>query len=237
MSVAAYELNTHREQKMTNTVIKIEEFDSASQELHMTLGINPDVFRDSMQSGLSLYKSVNKFHPVTAGGSRAWEEIVATFRTLVVDQNDGWRSIQQNGMPVLINSELNATIVITSGDENTGLKASHDPKTRNTKGQVTESFVGQNYDLFDDSTTTIFQPTDSHQTWVLLYTLDKAKSEVRYELSLPTNTSISGNKGKIKITEWQTRIIFPAISFNDIQVTIPSHEFTDDSDFFDIIKK
>ncbi|ENA2731161.1 hypothetical protein ABF107_003723 [Vibrio parahaemolyticus] len=225
---------------MNNTVLKIEEFTDLSSNLDLTLGINPVIFRDAMQSGISLYKSVNKFHPVTAGGSRAWEEIVATFRSQVIEQNEGWQAVQQNGMPVLINSTLGITIVMTSGDENTGLINSIAPKTKNAKGQSTESYVGQNYDLFDN-TANVEEPVtsavDSHQTWVLLYTLDKAKSEVRYELSLPTNTAISGNKGKIKICDWQTRVMFPAISFNEIVIPEPNTDFTDDSDFFNVEKK
>ena len=223
---------------MNNSVIKIEEFEESIPNLDTTLGINPEVFRDAMQSGVSFYKNVNEFHPVTAGGSRAWEEIVATFRALVIDQNDGWRPMQHNGMPILINKELGYTIVITSGDENTGVKDSSAPKTRNAKGEVTQNYVGRNYDLFDDDFTADSNSSaDKHQTWVLLYTLDKNKSEVRYELSLPTKTSISGNKGKMKICEWQTRVIFPALSFNNSVVPPFPHEFTDDSDFFDVEKK
>ncbi|MFX3887002.1 hypothetical protein ACJBV2_10385, partial [Streptococcus suis] len=80
-------------------------------------------------------------------------------------------------------------------------------------------------------------PIDSHQTWILLYTFDKNRLEVRYELSLPTSTSISGNKGKIKICDWQTRLIFPAISYNELVLPELDNDFTDDTDFFDIEEK
>ncbi len=240
MSVAAYRIKfAKRDLSMNNSVIQIQQFEeSTSPNLNSTLGIKPEVFRDAMQSGLSLFKSVNKFHPVTAGGSRAWEEIVATFRSSVIEECDGWHSEQQNGMPILINPEREITIVMTSGDANTGLLDTVSPKTRNAKGHVTQSYVGQNYDLFDDAPNQLTNiSADTHQTWVLLYTLDKIKSEVRYELSLPTSTSISGSKGKIKICDWKTRVVFPAISFNEIFEAEPNHEFTNDSDFFDVVKK
>ncbi|TMS94089.1 hypothetical protein CWB58_05940 [Pseudoalteromonas sp. S201] len=224
---------------MNQNVLKLEEFEDKFSSNDLTHGINPSIFRDAIHSGLVLSRSVTKFHPLTAGGSRAWEEIVATFRELVIEYNDGWKAVQQSGMPVLINSERGITIVITSGDENTGLKESSSPKTKNAKGQVTEGFVERNYDLFDDMNNVdeLFNPIDSHQTWILLYTFDKNRLEIRYELSLPTSTSISGNKGKIKICDWQTRLIFPAISYNELALPELDNDFTDDTDFFDIEEK
>lgn len=240
MSVAAYRVKPNRESSMGNTVHKIEEFTEI--DLEQTLGIDPTIFRDAMQSGISLFKSATEFHPVTTGGSRAWEEVVGIIRFRVVDKYDGWRAAQQNGMPVLINSSKAITIVITSGDENTGIVSADEPRTKNAKGQVTESFVGKNLDLFSiekDSNLVELSSIDSHQTWVLLYTIDKEKSEVRFELSLPTSTALSGNQGRIKICEWQKRVLFPAIAFSEaiINVTDSSQDFTDDSDFFNVEKK
>jgi len=104
---------------------------------------------------------------------------------------------------------------------------------------VTESFVGRNYDLFEKVNDIDAQVAsiDKHQTWVLLYTFDKSKSEVRYELSLPTSTAISGTKGKIKICDWQTRIVFPAINFDEFSLPEFNTDFTEDSDFFNIEEK
>lgn len=221
---------------MNSTVINIEKFEGSTSSFESTLGINTDIFRDSIQSGLSLYKNTNKFHPVTAAGSRAWEEIVATLRELVVGRHEHWQAHQQNGMPIIINAKLGVTIVVTSGDENTGRNNHTLPKTRNAKGDVTQNFVWRNFDLFGNDPVSIEPSIDTHQTWVLLYTFDKNTSEVRYELSLPTNTSISGSKGKIKICDWQNRVIFPAISFNDNVVVDIPQKFTDDSDFFDVVK-
>ena len=216
-------------------------FDSIKTEVadfSSTLGINPVIFRDAIQGGIHYFKGVNKFHPVTAGGSRAWEEIVAIVRESVVDQKVGWRPVQQNGIPMLVHAERGVSLVITSGDENTGLANETEPKTRNAKGEVTQGYIGQNYDLFDnnDDNETVFS-IDKHQTWVLLYVIDKRKSEVRYELSLPTGSCLSGAKGKIKISKWQTRLLFPALPFNDAVVTEAAQEFTDDTDFFDVVKK
>ncbi|EHK7404367.1 TPA: hypothetical protein KDY52_001301 [Vibrio parahaemolyticus] len=241
MSVAAYRINLTCEAKMhsTNNILTLQDSFDESPDLTPTLGISPTIFRDAIQSGLILYKSTTKFHPVTAGGSRAWEEIVASFRLSVVENYQGWKAIQENGMPILVNPPLGITIVITSGDTNTGLTDSLPPKTKNAKGQVTENYVGKNYDLFGsaEDTPQIIK-IDSNQTWVFLYTVDKSKKEIRFELSLPTDTSISGAKGKIKICDWQKRVIFPPVSFDDIPDDyVPGNDFTDDSDFFSIEKK
>ncbi len=220
---------------MNSNVIQVHDFQESTVDLTSTLGIKPEIFRDSIQSGLLFYKGVNKFHPVTAGGSRAWEEIVSMFRSSVIDQGEGWKAVQQNGIPMLVNSDLGISVVVTSGDENTGLISGEEPKTRNAKGHVTQGYVGQNYNLFEETPTVT--TIDRHQTWVLLYTFDKTKLEVRYELSLPTGASISGNKGKMKISEWQTRVVFTAIPFTSVVIPTSTQEFTDDSDFFAVVKK
>lgn len=227
---------------MSNTVLKIEEF--TEQNLDQTLGIDPSIFRDAMQSGISLFKSATKFHPVTTGGSRAWEEVVGIIRSQVVDKYEGWKALQKDGMPVLINAAEALTLVITSGDENTGILGMADPRTKNAKGQVTENFVSKNLDLFsileEETNIVELSPIDSHQTWILLYVIDKVKSEVRFELSLPTCTALSGNQGRIKICEWQKRVIFPSIPFSEVVIDVVAdseQHFTDESDFFNVEKK
>ena len=183
-----------------NVVKTWESIEESQQE--EVLSISKQVYIDAIQSGIYQYKSVNKFHPITAGGSRAWEEIVSAFRQMVVDQNQGWQALHRDGMPLLINSSEQLTIVITSGDSNTGLDVDIQPKTRNQKGQATQNFVEANYPLFEDVATIDVLPSkvDGHETWVFLYHIDKSKSEVRFELALPTETALSGSKGRVKIS-------------------------------------
>ncbi|MGF1810238.1 hypothetical protein [Vibrio alginolyticus] len=224
---------------MTANLAKVIEISDDSVHQGDVLGIDKTVFRDSIQSGIYQFKSVSKFHPITAGGSRAWEEIVAAFRETVISENNGWKAVHEHGMPLLINPSKQLTIVITSGDINTGLNNGIQPKTRNQKGTATQDLVNSNYALFEDVDGIDILPSsaDSHQTWVFLYTIDKTKSEVRYEMSLPTETSLSGAKGKVKISSWQERIIFEPLPFDDIQSHTLAPTFTDDSDFFDPVKK
>lgn len=224
---------------MNTNVVKTWELDESSLQDETVLSINKRVFVDAIQSGIYQYKSVNKFHPITAGGSRAWEEIVSSFRQMVVDQNQGWKAIHKDGMPLLVNASEQLTVVITSGDSNTGVDGDIQPRTRNQKGQATQSFVEANYPLFEDVATIDILPStaDGHETWVFLYHIDKRKLEVRFELARPTETALSGSKGRVKISSWSHRYLFEAVPF-DGQISNPvPPTFTDEADFFDPIKK
>jgi len=224
---------------MNSNLVKVWEQEDGSAQEESVLGISTQVFTDAILSGIAQYKSVNKFHPITAGGSRAWEEIVASFRQMVVDQYVGWKSIHRDGMAQLVNAGQQLTIVVTSGDSNTGLDNDVQPRTRNQKGQATQNIVEANYPLFEDIATIdeLLSSADAHQTWVFLYAIDKKKSEVRFELSLPTETQLSGAKGKLKISQWSQRFLFEPVPFEG-QISKPTPPtFTDDTDFFDPIKK
>ncbi|BCN24556.1 hypothetical protein [Vibrio alfacsensis] len=224
---------------MNFSLVKVWEQENGSIQEESVLGIKTQVFTDAILSGIAQYTSVNKFHPITAGGSRAWEEIVASFRQMVVDQGMGWKSIHRDGMAQLVNADQQLTIVVTSGDSNTGFDNDVQPRTRNQKGQATKNIVEANYPLFEDTTTIdkIQSNVDSHQTWVFLYTIDKKKSEVRFELSLPTETQLSGAKGKLKISQWSQRFLFEPVPFEGQMSKPTPPTFTEDSDFFAPIKK
>ncbi|MCD9475041.1 hypothetical protein C9J20_16350 [Photobacterium phosphoreum] len=222
---------------MATNVLKIENYEVNSSVVK-NVEIEASIFRQSVLNGINEFKKVNKFHPITAAGSRAWSEIVATFRQLVVTQDANWKSEHMCGMPILVNSQLLTTIIITSGDKNTGMQNAT-PRTKNEKGQVTKNIVGQNYSLFEEPNEIVssFTAIDPHQTWVFLYYLDKEAKEVRFELSLPLGTSLSGSSGKIKISDWKTRVIFPSVPFSGDDIDVVDTSFTDDSDFFEVIKK
>jgi len=224
---------------MNSSLVKFWEQEGGSAQDESVLGINTQVFKDAILSGIAQYNSVNKFHPITAGGSRAWEEIVASFRQMVVDQCVGWKSIHRDGMAQLVNAEQQLTIVVTSGDTNTGLDNEVQPKTRNQKGQATKNIVEANYPLFEDVATIdeSINSVDNHQTWVFLYAIDKDKLEVRFELSLPTETQLSGAKGRLKISQWSQRFLFEPVPLEGQISKAMQPTFTDDTDFFDPIRK
>lgn len=114
---------------------------------------------------------------------------------------------------MLINRDLNTTIVISSGNSATGIPINN-PCTRNSKGSATYDYVGHNYELWNSKDEDC---PDTHRTHVFLYHVDKEKKEIRFELSLPMYTRFSGKKGKIHIYKWQSRIIFESVSTHVIE--------------------
>lgn len=196
------------------------------------LGIDQGTLRRAVESGARVYLKATAFHPRTHGGVTAWGETVGILRQEL--SPFGWKSSDKNGLPVTANGELRISIVVTSGDKDTGIETGN-PSSNNDKGSATKKFVSSNYDMFEDDKLSVFssEPIDLHETWVLLYHYDKSAKEVRYELSLPLNLSSSGY-----FNSWKKRYIFPVISLDEGVSINPGNltEFNDDIDF-DISKK
>ncbi|MGY3945474.1 hypothetical protein [Aeromonas tecta] len=196
------------------------------------LGIDQGTLRRAVESGARVYLKATSFHPRTHGGVTAWGETVGILRQEL--SPFGWKQSDKNGLPVTANGGLGISIVVTSGDKETGIETGT-PSSNNDKGSATKRFVNSNYDMFEDDKLSVFssEPIDLHETWVLLYHYDKSKKEVRYELSLPMNLSASGY-----FDSWKKRYIFSAISLDEDTIIDPDNktEFNDDIDF-DISKK
>ncbi|MNU86111.1 hypothetical protein D3C71_758650 [compost metagenome] len=199
------------------------------------LGIDQGTLRRAVESGARVYLKATSFHPRTHGGVTAWGETVGILRQEL--SPFGWKPSDKNGLPVTANGELGISIVVTSGDKETGIETGT-PSSNNDKGSATKRFVNSNYDMFEDDQFSVFSsgPIDFHETWVLLYHYDKLAKEVRYELSLPMNLSSSGY-----FDSWKRRYIFPSISLDEDVIINPNNpnnptEFNDDIDF-DISKK
>ncbi|MCV2886534.1 hypothetical protein OE749_17695 [Aestuariibacter sp. AA17] len=200
------------------------------------LGLSREILERAIQEGLFQFKKVTKLHPVTAGGSRAWEEVNASLREQLLQTQAGWNMSHEKGLTLTFNKSLGVNIVVTSGDRHTGIKEGF-PKTKNTKGASTQNYVGVNYSLFgdDEDVVSIFQEKiDKTETWVLLYHIDTALKQVRFELSLPSG--MSGSNGKIRIDSWEQRIIFNPVPFNSDVTPTDKPEFNEDISF-DVTKK
>jgi hypothetical protein len=53
--------------------------------------------------------------------SRAWEEVVATLRESLLSGLKGWNYIFNSGLEYTINSKLGLSIIVTSGNKDTGV--------------------------------------------------------------------------------------------------------------------
>ncbi len=199
------------------------------------MGITSEIFENALRAGLLEYNKVTKLHPVTAAGSRAWEEIIAVLRSGLLGPEGGWGYSHENGLSLTHNKDLGMTIVVSSGNKSTG-KYDENAKTKNAKGSSTLEYVGRNYSLFDDIDTNITDIrsvlADPHETWVLLYHIDEVTREIRFELSLPKG--LHETEGKLKIDEWEKRIICTSIPFDSQIIEKEKAEFSEEINFSEI---
>lgn len=172
------------------------------------LYIHPRIYETAIKSGINALNTHTIYHPITTTGALLWGEIVGTFRRTVIKNNVTWRTEFRNGLSLLVNVDMNCTIVVSSGNAATGLAETH-PCTQNTKGSATYNYVGHNYELWDISDKNC---EDTHKTYIFLYHLDRNKNEIRYELGMPMQARICGRRGKIQIHRWQSRVIFEPIA-------------------------
>lgn len=187
------------------------------------IGIPLEVLLQAVEAGYAAYISSTSFHPKTDAGFRAWSETVAATRQAL--KVNGWINIDKNNVPLSFNEDLNISIGVSSGDENTGTKNS--PCTKNPKGSVTKRIVGRNFDLFDDFLSDEDDPIDNHVHYSLLYYFDIDRQEARFELSVPVSFSVGGY-----ISKWSNRYIFDPVSFNDeISLSVDTSDSSEDIDF------
>lgn len=206
---------------------------SEHTSLLATMGLTLDDIDQAIIDGLIQFKKTTKLHPVTHGGVTAWGEINATLRAKLIGKSIGWGYKHQAGLSITHNKELGIALIATSGDKDTGLIEGL-PSTKNKKGPSTRDLVTNNMtpDLFnehEDDSSGVAQlhtnKVDPTETWILLYHIDTARKEVRYELSLPASTiQIRGEEDKLKIDSWKKRIIFEPAPFDGAATLLSSQE-------------
>jgi len=200
------------------------------------MGLSADILERAILEGLSQFKKVTPLHPVTAGGSRTWEEINASLRIQLLPF-EGWGFSHLRGLTLTHNKDLGITLVVTSGNKYTGI-IEVQPKTKNAKGKSTQDYVGRNYSLFEvesDNATSIEQVgIDPNETWVLLYHIDKQAKEIRFELSLPKGMHES--EGRLQIDSWEHRIVFDAVPFTREIEAGEEPDFNEEIDFDELTK-
>ncbi|MFT5082760.1 MAG: hypothetical protein ACI9Y1_000791 [Lentisphaeria bacterium] len=188
-----------------------------------SMGLTSEAIEHAISSGLIQYKRSTRLHPVTHAGVTAWGEIVAAMREVLLSDTNGWDYIHQKGLSITHNKSKRISLIVTSGDKDTGLPDG-EPKTKNKKGSSTRDIVTRNLDLFDSFNhyTLADIKADSTETWILLYHFDTRQKEVRFELSLPSNVSVfSGTEDQLRIDRWKDRILFVALPFDGVTSNIP----------------
>jgi GR25 family glycosyltransferase involved in LPS biosynthesis len=187
------------------------------QELHPDL--NAILIRDAIRGGLGGRNEVTRASAPTAAGVQQWLKTVEDLRTLLAALQ--WHIHEQQNCPFISSPDRSISIVVMTGNSETGKNGFKDPTNQAEKGAMAEKFVQQNsqLELFNrDSFKLAKEKHKETQVWALLYHYDKVLNEVRFELSLPTGFD---NK---KITEWSVRLIVGSIPNNPADFTIRKDE-------------
>lgn len=185
--------------------------------------LHPDLktllFRDAIRRGLEGRNDVTRASAPTAAGVQQWLKTVEDLRTLLATLQ--WHIHEQKNCPFISSPDRSISIVVMTGNGETGKNGFEDPTNQAEKGAVAESFVHKNgqLELFNrDSFKLAKEKQKETQVWALLYHYDKVLNEVRFELSLPTGFD---NK---KITEWGVRLILGSIPNNPADFKIRKDE-------------
>ncbi len=142
-----------------------------------------------------------------------WAHMVRAIREILLLQ--GWERLDYRNSPLTVNFTLNIAVMISTGDENTGLSFAN-PRTKNPKGKNTRLAIKNNaqLDFFPETLVKVPENGFAGQTWILLVYV--AGSEIRAELSLPSQMDDFGN-----VLEWKDRIILPPIAVDTIEPNEP----------------
>jgi hypothetical protein len=168
--------------------------------------------RETVLACARAYLSESPLHPKGAGGSMAWMEGTKLIRSVMIPK--GWRIENPGNQPRVVSPDGKHAITVICGDEHTG-NHTRTPMTRNKKGRQTSQGVSYNVrqtELFPVSREELqrYSPHSDQTLWILLFYVDKAAGEVRYELSRPIN--MSENE---KVDDWKPRFIMPSLKLGD----------------------
>jgi hypothetical protein len=195
------------------TIVELELVEARLQELSPDLDIK--LLYDSIQSGLGARNETTRASAVTAAGVQQWLKTVEELRTLLSEKQ--WHVHNEKNCPFISSPDRSISIVVMTGNSETGKQGFEDPTNQAEKGVVVEGFVQSNrqLELFNqDSLKLVKAKRNETQVWAFLYHYDKTLNEVRFELSYPTGFD------KKKITSWGERLVFGSIPNNPADFTI-----------------
>lgn len=174
-------------------------------------GLSQGDLQDIVMQGFLARTGCSPHHPKTYPGLTQWAETVRALRDKSVPL--GWGIRDVNNFPLSVHPSKKVTIAVQTGDRDTGV-SNGSPSNRAAKGATTEGAIAVNQrqlSLFEfDAIPDL--PSDGDKIdsimWVLLYHVDSANREIRFELSLPLKM-IGG-----KIRSWKERFVFASMPFD-----------------------
>lgn len=195
------------------TVVEPDLVEARLQELSSDL--TTKLLHSPVQGGLGARNETTRASAVTAAGVQQWLKTVEVLRTLLSEK--GWRIHNEKNCPFISSRNHSISIVVMTGNSETGKLGIEDPTNQAEKGIVVEGFVESNrqLELFNQESFKLAKANQKEtQVWAFLYHYDKTSNEVRFELSYPTGFD------KKKITDWGERIILGSIPNNPSEFTI-----------------
>lgn len=196
---------------------EITTFEAGTSENHSaleSLGLKHEWLSQICMRALAAFNQATYYDAASAAGIYAYLAAVRAKREILCPQ--GWQLMRQNNLEMTKNPNDNTAIIVSSGDENTGVRDKI-PKTKNPKGSQTKMIVYQNHEpmpLFpslDNLEADEKKAIEIGSTWILLYHIDSVNSQLRMELSLPIEMDVD----ELRVSGWDTRIILSPIDFND----------------------
>ena len=174
------------------------------------IGINKQAMVDIGNRILAGASQTTHHDAINASGSYAYLAGVRALRDVLCLQ--GWKKNPKGNLELTSHPDKDVHLLVSSGNKYTGDRHSL-PRTKNKKGSQTKNVVHQNAHhpyLFPEMNQ-IFKPKpDASQTWFVLYYIDRKKSEMRMEVSLP----ISFDENELRVTGWIKRIILDPIKLD-----------------------
>lgn len=183
------------------------------QELSADLEIG--LLNSAVQSGLGARNETTRASAVTAAGVQQWFKTVEVLRTQLSEKD--WQIHDPQNCPFISSPDHSVSIVVMTGNSETGKDGFEDPTNQAEKGVVAERYVRANnqLELFNQASLEVAKAKQNEtQVWAFLYHYDKALKEVRFELSYPTGFS------KKKITNWGERLILGSIPNSSTEFAI-----------------
>ncbi|CAN7552295.1 hypothetical protein LJR031_003940 [Caballeronia sp. LjRoot31] len=183
------------------------------QELSADLDIG--LLYNAVQSGLGARNETTRASAVTAAGVQQWFKTVEALRAQLSEKQ--WHIHDPKNCPFISSPDHSVSIVVMTGNIETGKQGFEDPTNQAEKGVVAEGYVRTNsqLELFNQDSLKIAKARKKEtQVWAFLYHYDKTLKEVRFELSYPTGFS------KKKITDWGERLILGSIPNSSTEFTI-----------------
>lgn len=169
------------------------------------LGLTVKTLQDALLAGEGGASNMAEFHPVGAAGSVRWFDTVGELRQQL-EREHGWKIADPKNSPRIVSPDSTFAVAVIAGDEDTGNVDVDHPGTARKRGPATTDAVNANQlTLFDVPAGSESSGSADIPTWVLLYFRSDDPSEIRAELSFPTEIV------KGEISRWEKRIVLESI--------------------------